>query len=622
MKKTKHRLIGFQLIALLALTLYSLPHFLSDEFGLWGGADALLSDWKFRVRGPKPASGNVVVIAIDRPSIEALGRWPWKRHITAELTERLFKLGVENVGYDMGFIERQADESHFDSQFEEVLKRHGNKITLSWWTHNLCGEDCSKEASVSPPFPITPSVSNKKIPQFEKPELNYKLFSEAVTSQGFGNATKDPDGQARNAFYFLRDVNGVYPSFPLALIAQRLERSPESLVNVAGSPIDYLGPAGSIPRYSAFEMMQLADRELASDELPLKGKTAIIGLTAFGLVDEQVSPFDRAIHGVEIQASIADQILRQAYPVRPGADVWVVTLFVSLVLLGTTLFFKTRSLIFLFLGSLGAIYFVDFHWMFPNGYHCPTALLYANVALIAVSTFSGRFYEEFRQRLFLKDAFAKYLAPDVVQILLSHPEALSLGGEKKEITTLFCDLRNFTSLSEKLEPSQLTQVLNETFTILTAVIFKHQGTVDKYIGDALMAFFGAPLEQPDHALRACLAAKEMVFEFKKKQSDFQKRFGIELKLGIGINTGIAHVGNMGSEQRFNYTVLGDSVNIASRVESCTKEYGVTILTTQATLDSIRKNNLEAPSHKSVATTLLKGKSAPLELFEIELTPKG
>ncbi|NDG26560.1 MAG: adenylate/guanylate cyclase domain-containing protein, partial [Proteobacteria bacterium] len=247
---------------------------------------------------------------------------------------------------------------------------------------------------------------------------------------------------------------------------------------------------------------------------------------------------------------------------------------------------------------------------------CPTALLYANITLVALSTLSGRFYDEFRQRQFLKDAFSKYLAPDVVKILLTHPDSLKLGGEKKEITTLFCDLRDFTALSEKLEPQELTQVLNETFTVLTSVIFKHQGTVDKYIGDALMAFFGAPLEQPDHAYRACMAAQEMVKEFNKKKVDFKKRFGFDLRLGIGINTGVVNVGNMGSEQRFNYTVLGDSVNVASRVESCTKEFGATILTTQATLDAIRKADKSVPQYKAVAKTTLKGKSAPIDLFEI------
>ncbi len=364
--------------------------------------------------------------------------------------------------------------------------------------------------------------------------------------------------------------------------------------------------------------MQLAGkRNLASEVSPLEGKTVLVGLTAFGLVDEQVSPFDRAIHGVEIQASIADQILRGQFPIQPQREVWLATIAFTLLILLVTQLLSLRLLAAFFIFTLGGIYFADFHLLFPAGVFCPTALLYANVSLIFLSTLGERFYQEFQQRLFLKNAFSKYLAPDVVRILLSHPEALKLGGQKKEITILFCDLRNFTSISERLEPTQLTQLLSEVFTVLTAVVFKYQGTVDKYIGDALMAFFGAPLEQKDHAVRACLAAQEMVLEIKKRKKELLSKYGVELNLGIGINSGVAHVGNMGSEKRFNYSVIGDSVNTASRVESCTKEFGVSILITQATLDAISIAKSEAPSYRSMGKVLLKGKTVPLELFQIE-----
>ncbi|MFM8269511.1 MAG: adenylate/guanylate cyclase domain-containing protein, partial [Pseudomonadota bacterium] len=501
---------------------------------------------------------------------------------------------------------------------EETLKKYSNQITLSWWSHDLCQEECSKKVDQkSPPNPIISGAPRGKIPQFENPELNDSLFSKHIQNQGFGNAQKESDGQVRRVDYFMKDSQRVYPSFPLALISQRLGKRPENLVSITQSPIDYLGPKGTIPRFSALELMQKAnDRNLASEALDLEGKTVLIGLSAFGLVDEQVSPFDKALHGVEIQAFIADQILRRGFPREPMLLSWAVIFFFSFGLLLLTPILKTKKLIFLFISVLGAGYLIDFHMLFSQGVFCSTSLFYANVSLIAFSTLAGRFYEEYRQRHFLKEAFSKYLAPDVVKILLSKNEMLQLGGQKKEITTLFCDLRNFTQLSERLDPQNLTQILNETFTVLTAVIFKHQGTVDKYIGDALMAFFGAPLDQPDHAYRACLAAKEMVFEFQKKQKEFKERYGFELNLGIGINTGTASVGNMGSEQRFNYTALGDSVNIASRVESCTKEFGVSILTTQATLDSIQKIGLSLPLHHHIASTQLKGKSTPLDLFEL------
>jgi adenylate cyclase len=596
----------------LAILLLCVALFPLDRF------DAFLTNLKFQVRGPKKPSGEVVVVAIDRASIEALGRWPWKRNITALLTESLFTLGATNVGFDIGFMERQTDQFPYDKQFRTTLEHYQNQITLCWWTMNFCSADCRySENEKSPPNAIETSFPLASIQNFEKPELNDTIFSSAVPNQGFANINKDIDGQARRTRFFLRDSKGVYPSLPLALISQRLGKSPDQLVPEVGSPIDYLGPSETIPRYSAIELMQLAgNRSLASENTPLKGKTALIGLTAFGLVDEQVTPFDHAMHGVEIQASIADQIVRQSFPSQPKTQMWWVTLIFSFVFLGLAHFLKTRQVLILSGTTLLTLYWLDFHVLFPRGIFCQTALLYANTALIALSTLSSRFYEEFRQRTFLKNAFSKYLAPDVVRSLLSHPEELKLGGEKKEITTLFCDLRNFTTMSEKLEPTQLNQLLTEVFTVLTEVVFKHQGTVDKYIGDALMAFFGAPLKQEDHALRACLAAQEMVQEIKKRKSEFRERYGVELSVGIGINTGVAHVGNMGSQQRFNYSVLGDSVNVAARVETCTKEFGVSILTTQTTLDAISQSTAEKPSYRSVGSTLLKGKSTPTELFKI------
>lgn len=184
--------------------------------------------------------------------------------------------------------------------------------------------------------------------------------------------------------------------------------------------------------------MQLAgNRSLTSENGPLKGKTALIGLTAFGLVDEQVTPFDHAMHGVEIQASIADQIVRQSFPSQPETQTRWVTLIFSFIFLGLAHFFRTRQVLIFSGTTLLTLYWLDFHVLFPRGIFCQTALLYANTALIALSTLSSRFYEEFRQRTFLKNAFSKYLAPDVVRSLLSHPEGLKLGGEKKRLLLCF-----------------------------------------------------------------------------------------------------------------------------------------------------------------------------------------
>jgi len=569
------------LLLLLSVLCFPGPH--GKWFTPFERLEFQLRDLKFRIRGPQKPSGNIAVVAIDDASLKELaqGQWPLRRDITALIIDQVFRLGAENMGIDILFPDQNLDHPKSNSILAAVLKKHSARIALA----------------------RTPDLT--PIP----------LFSEAVGTMGFVSVFKQWDGLVREVDFFAQMDEKPVPSLPLAVVATRLQKSPQELVQKQGGPIAYLGPRETLPYFSAWELLKLDPASFSPETLPLRGKSVLLGVTATGAYDQIATPFGPVVDGVEVQATVAEQILEGKIPVENNLPVWFTVLGVSLCLLLLVQQLKTSWVIAVLLMSLIGYASMDL-LAFSQGFFAPTLLFYLNTLLIGILTLASRFYETTQQKKFLKDAFSKYLAPDVIKILLNQPQSLTLGGERKEITTLFCDLRNFTSISERLEPAQLTQLLNEVFTVLTDVIFKYQGTVDKYIGDALMAFFGAPLEQPDHALRACLAAQEMVREIRKKQSYFKSKYGVDLNLGVGINTGIAHVGNMGSEQRFNYSVLGDSVNIAARVESCTKEYGTTILTTQATLDAISQEARKKLAHRSVAQTLLKGKSASIELFEI------
>lgn len=559
-------------------------------------ANAFLRDLKFRLRGTEKPSGDVVVVTIGEDSLAQIGEWPWKRRYQAALIDAIFKKGAKNIGLDIVWPERNASESDDNQILQSVLQKYSSQITFAWMAQCV-GKECG------------PSK------EFSDTIENDPFFEVQKSSSGFVNASKSARGKIDKVYYFLSDGNQKLPSMPLATAAQRLQVDPASLITKDWSYLNLSGPNLTLPRIEAtcfFDQME-SDCDLPNDFL--KEKTVILGVSALGIGDQVATAFDKVVDGVEIQADITDQILHHRIPQQWPWPTWLILVILSGGFLLLSIALRNLQLLIAFLGTLSIFVTADLI-LFSQNIFLDSALFYANVFFIALSSFGFRFYQEFQQKQFLRSAFSRYLSPEVVKILIRNPEGLHLGGQKKEITILFCDLRNFTGISEKLDPEELTALLNEILTLLTEVIFKHGGTVDKYIGDAVMAFFNAPLDQPNHALLACNAAKEMARRITERQQSFQSRYGVEIKIGIGVNTGEAHVGNLGSEQRFNYSALGDAVNTASRVESATKENGVTILTTRATLEAIEKAQGEVPGHRSVGQIILKGKTHSVELFEV------
>jgi len=577
MKPAKRKLIWFEVVLgiflLLFLRIFSFNNFISDL--------------RFKIRGPIKPSGDVVVVAIDEDSLSQIGGWPWKRDLLALLTHRIFELGAKNIGFDMLFTDKYADQAKADSVFSSTLERYASQITLAWFKDDT---DQSIHRSLD-------------------------LFSKSIKSQGFVNSPRDPDGIYRTVEYFMT-TDRKEPCLALALVSQRAGATPENLVTRRSSPIRHLGPAQTVPYISALEILKDNESNTLSKLSQLKGKTVLIGVAATGVGDVRTTPFGSSIPGVEIQAAIAEQILKGHIP----KDTGILEILMGISFIGLLIFLGAKFSIkpFLIYSSFAIVIYlsIDFFVLFPKDYFLNSGAFYVSSVFVVLSNIGAKYYEETEQKRFIRQAFSRYLAPEVVKRLISQPESLKLGGEKKELTVLFCDLRNFTTVSETLEPVLLTQLINETFTLLTAIIFKHKGTVDKYIGDAVMAFFGAPIDQPDQALLACHAAIEMAEEFQKKQPEFKKKYGVELSLGIGINTGMCLVGNIGSEQRFSYSTLGDPVNIAARVESCNKEFGTKLLITQSVLDAIQKEKLPAPNHRFVSSLTLKGRSTSTSLFEL------
>jgi adenylate cyclase len=375
--------------------------------------------------------------------------------------------------------------------------------------------------------------------------------------------------------------------------------------------IDFMGPRGTFPTYSLSDVVQ---HKVPPQDL--KDKLVLIGPTATGIGDMAVTPFQQmAFPGVEVHANFIDNILYNHFLRRGLRENLIDIAFILLFSLGAgtlfSVFTPVRATVFLLMVLAG------FHWLtyrqFANyriwiADFLPSAALGLNYAGII----SYRFFFEEREKRKVRGAFTQYVPPGVISQLLQHPELLRLGGEEKELTALFCDIRGFTAMSEGLSPTALVEILNEYLTEMTDVILKHWGTVDKFIGDAMMAFWGAPYPQDDHAVRACRAALEMQQTLIKLQNRWEQQGRPHIDIGVGINTGAMVVGNMGSNKRFNYTVMGDNVNLASRLEGTNKTFGTRLIISDYTYQSVCKEMLV----RELDLIRVKGKLKPVKIFEL------
>ncbi len=456
-------------------------------------------------------------------------------------------------------------------------------------------------------------------------------------SGGFVNVPPDRDGTLRHYPTVAGAGGAVYPSLGLALVARAEGRgglsapvvpigaagAPEALVEVrVGSRViptddagrvglDYHGPVRAFPTWSATDVLH--------GRIPpeaMRGRIAVVGATAAGTWDQRVTPFDDSAPGVVTHATFVENVL-QGETLQRTALVVVVELALLLALAVALAVAFSRgswrlSVAALLLGAGGwtalAALALRHHLLLALG--LPVAQV---LAMFLVAT-TWRFMDEERSKRRAREAFGRFLAPSVVEEVLAQEGALRLGGEKRELTVLFSDVRGFTSISERLEPQLLLELLNEVLTPMTDVIVSgYQGTLDKYMGDAVMAFWGAPRPQPDHALRACRAAISLAERLAELRPRWRARGLPEIDVGVGINTGSMSVGFVGSQDRFyNYTVLGDAVNLASRLEGANREYGTRIMLGEET----RVQAGEAIVTRLVDRVRVKGKREPVEIHEL------
>ena len=458
--------------------------------------------------------------------------------------------------------------------------------------------------------------------------LNLISIMQAAGYSGFFNTIPDIDGAIRRMPLICRFNDEYYPSLALKLVSVYLNQPIKLYLNEYGvelikvgkviPPIDiggtmlinFAGPSMTIPHYSAVDIL---DDKIAP--ALLKDKIVIIGITATGLYDIRLTPYSAVYPGVEIHANAVDNMLNSRYLYYPW---WIrLSLYVLIVIFGILLSLilprmkaLTSGIFTLFLTIsfivLSYMLFKIFNIWYPPIY----GIITIGATYIAITL--TKFIVEEKERRFIKGAFSQYLSPQLVNQLVNNPDLLKLGGEEKELTVLFTDIIGFTGISEKLGPVELVELLNIYTTEMSDIIMRFRGTIDKYSGDAIMAFFGAPIYFPDHAKLACRAAIAMHTRLCQLREKWEQAGRPFFATRIGINTGKMVVGNMGSKQKFNYTVLGDAVNLASRLEGANKFYKTSIIIGEDTCKQVSGTCIT----RELDLVRVVGKKQPVHIFEL------
>ena len=544
----------------IGIALAAFAFFLS-HLGLLEGLELKTLDFRFRVRGPMAPHAPIVLVSIDQDSFDELQLpWPWPRMLHAELIRKLAKNGAKVIALDILFTEPKADPRE-DQEFGEAIKQAGNVILAAEYTE--VPSDFGPRATLNLPIPV---------------------IRDGALGYGPVNLITDKDGVVRSAQPAQKFQDRIFPSFAhlISMISARQQKPNDPALEPA--LINFRGPART---YAVVPYYRVLRDEI--DPSFYRGKIVLVGAFATSLHDVFPTPFSASqpTGGVEIQANFVETLLARDPIIRVAGWQGVLT-FVVLCALTIWLVIRLGPL-HAFVGVSGlvsllaigsVILFIQRRfWLAVTPAFFGMVLSYGGLTL-------HNYIKEQRERLRYRAQFMKYVSPDVVAEILENREGLSLGGKRRHITVLFSDVRGFTGISEKIGPEQVVSFLSQYFAAVTQIVFKYGGTVDKFMGDGMMAIFGAPKAHGDDALRAVKTGLEMIDLVKSRGPEWSKILGKEPSIGIGINSGEAVVGSIGSELRSDYTAIGDAVNLASRLEGLTKEMGVPILISETTAADI------------------------------------
>jgi adenylate cyclase len=627
-------------------------------------------DMRLRAQGARVPAGQVVIAAIDEKSIARLGRWPWSRRTQANVIAKLDAMGARVIALDVFYSE--SENQKLLEHITRLESEQGYTTANSPYTSLKAqlGADTSLAEAISGSGKVILSIvflmaedearaldarevdrafvdlkrdaiqivhgstdGTLDFPMAEPAGLltNVAEIRRAARYTGHINAIPDDvDGTFRRTPLVIRYRKHFFPSADVQAV-RSFGRTDEMALYTAKSGITglaigdelistdeagralihYYGPEKTMPTFS------IAD--LVEDKVPVsrvKDKIVIVGPTAKGIGDIRVTPYGATFPGVEIRATVMQNLLDGDFINRPE---WMRRLEIGLI------------------ATLGIL----LAWLLPRIGLWPgaalTLTLFAGYALIAVMLFRvqliwlnvvypsllilvlfvsstiAKYVSAEAGKRQIKSAFQHYVAPKIVDEIVDNIDRLRLGGEKRTLTVLFSDIRGFTSVSQSLAPEELVRLLNVYLTQMTEKVFKYEGLLDKYIGDAIMAIYGAPIYRDDHALLACRTALDMLVELRALQAQWREQGLPQLEIGIGINTGPMVVGNMGSRERFDYTVIGDAVNLGSRIEALNKTYGTHILLSEFTYEHVRH---KFPHMREVDVAEIRGRQETVRIFEL------
>ena len=572
-------------------------------------------DWRFRYRGQLPHDPDIILVVVDEASITNIGRWPWPRRRFAELTGQLKAAGARAIVYDIFFVERESGRkgAEGDREFIEAIARAGN-VYLAGFGAAAPQAGIQETAVAANHVPDYAWADTQVVASggldatarlYQLPNLTYPFPEIAAQAQsiGYADLVAPSDGVFRHTPMLGQYDGNLYPSLPLAVAAGLLDVTPDqvtvrlgrtiSLGERARIPIDrggrtainFPGGEGTYPRIPAWQILQSA--EVASS-FDLTDKTVIVATTASGLHDLRHSPFGDLLPGGEVLAAIVDNIISQRFVVpTPPERMLLALLFIGLsigvifgILPTTYALFYSLGLLFVY-NWLGVWAFV--HRSLILDLFVPT--LTGVITVLALVSY--RLLREERQRFQARETLSHFVPAQIVSQLMEDEAAETLQGQRRIVSVLFCDLRGFTAASERLSPEAAVTLLDRYFALMHEVIWEFEGTLDKLMGDGLMAFFNAPVDQPDHAQRAVQTAIEMQRRVEFNRAEWEFCGWPELSAGIGISTGEAVVGYISAWERMQYTAIGAQVNLASRLEELTRELDARILLSDVTYQLVK-----------------------------------
>jgi adenylate cyclase len=546
-------------------------------------------DFCYTMRPVAPPPPELLIVGIDEASFQELKKpWPWPRHLHATLIKRLSEAGARLIVFDVLFADPTTPED--DRAFAEAMHKAGNVILA------------------------------RTIEKFESP-LMYRqtlvepleAFCQAANGIALFVVTPDADGVVRR---FRLSLGGL-DTMP-ALVVRLLQPQAYIHPDLSGL-INFAGPPGSIETISYYQALDEHNLPAAKirNRIILVGRILSSTIDPLAHADNFYTPFilgnRQSMSGVEMQANIISTLLRGAWGQEmPGG--FRLALYLLLMLPFSLVIARLSPLsgLVVLLFAVILIGFVSLSLFLMHNFWMPPALAILGLTMIYSTHALGQLLREVREKRWLRQAFSRYVSPSIVEDIAAHPERLELGGEEVDATVLFADLTDFTTLSENMPPKEIIHILDEHFTVMTQIILANKGTVDKYIGDAIMCFWGAPVPQRDHAVRACRAALEMQQAMRSLNKSWRDQGNPLLMLRIGIHSGRVVAGNVGSKERFNYTVMGDTVNLTYRLEKVNKFYGSQILLSEAT-HRLAKGIFIV---RELDRIMVKGRMQPVTLYEL------